>query len=148
MEASLGEYPAVLRRKGLTQALSGRGGAADGAGGQGNCGHARALLTQRRFPRSPVEGSRLAPSAWCVVRFEGRRHLRAFRGSRPLEAVVRSQPPEALGRKASRSWGGAGQGGDLRRAPPWRPPLRATPFLSQVPRLLAEVARAALLTGY
>lgn len=37
------------------------------------------------------------------------------------------------------SW--AGQGGDVRPAPPWRPPRHATPFFPQVPRLLAGVVR-------
>lgn len=101
---------AVLSRKGLTEALSGRGRAAagglGGGRGQGLCGRARAVLTQRRFPRSLVEASRLSPWGWGVGHFEGRRHLRAFRGFTALEAVDRSQPPGAPGRKASPSWAG------------------------------------------
>lgn len=57
---------------------AGRGGEGEGKGGRGLCGRARALLTQRRSPRSPVEGSRWPPWGWGVGRVEGRRHFRAL----------------------------------------------------------------------
>jgi hypothetical protein len=140
VEAPQGEYSAVLSKKGLIKALGVQGGAEATAG---DSGCARAVLTQRRFPRSVVEGSRSAPEGWRAA---------PFGGSVPFSGLLwivglrgpgfRSLYPEALGSPSG--WGGRGRGLQASTSLETSSPRHAL----FVPRLQAGAVGKAFLTGY